>query len=102
MPIRVLIADDHSVVRQGLRAKVFAIFFGLLLLGCLVVALIAAAEFDRHSSIELGPDYFRLFLAAPAVVEFFVIPYTAFRAMSREREDETTRLAHERGITYHR
>lgn len=76
-------------VRQGLRARVFAIFFGLLLLGCLVVALVAAAEFSRRSNDELGPDYFRLFLAALAVVEFFVIPYTAFRAMSREREDET-------------
>lgn len=76
-------------VRQGLRAKVFAIFFALLLVGCLVVALVAAAEFDRHTNLELGPDYFRLFLAALAVVEFFVIPYMAFRAMSREREDET-------------
>jgi hypothetical protein len=76
-------------VRQGLRARVFAIFFGLLLTGCLVVALVAAAEFDRRSTAELGPDYFRLFLAALSIVEFFVIPYTAFRAMSREREDET-------------
>lgn len=76
-------------VRQGLRARVFAIFFGLLLLGCLVVALVAAAEFDRRTNVDLGPDYFRLFLAALGVVEFFVIPYTAFRAMSREREDET-------------
>lgn len=76
-------------VRQGLRARVFAIFFGLLLLGCLVVALVAAAEFDRRTRLELGPDYFRLFLAALAIVEYFVIPYTAFRAMAREREDET-------------
>jgi len=76
-------------VRQGLRAKVFAIFFGLLLAGCLVVALVAAAEFDRSRSADLGPDYFRLFLAALALVEFFVIPYMAFRAMAREREDET-------------
>jgi hypothetical protein len=76
-------------VRQGLRARIFAIFFGLLLTGCLVVALIAAAEFDRRSNQDLGPEYFRLFLTALAIVEFFVIPYTAFRAMSREREDET-------------
>ncbi|MBL8950162.1 MAG: ABC transporter permease [Myxococcaceae bacterium] len=76
-------------VRQGLRAKVFAIFFGLLLLGCLVVALVAAAEFDRSRSVDLGPDYFRLFLGALAIVEYFVIPYMAFRAMAREREDET-------------
>lgn len=76
-------------VRQGLRARVFSIFFGLLLFGCLVVALIAAAQFDRDPMRDLGPDYFRLFLAALAIVEFFVIPYTAFRAMSREREEET-------------
>jgi ABC-type transport system involved in multi-copper enzyme maturation permease subunit len=76
-------------IRQGLRARVFAIFFGLLLLACLVVALVAAADFDTAANRELGPDYFRLFLYALAVVEFFVIPYTAFRAMAREREDET-------------
>ncbi|MBK7859216.1 MAG: ABC transporter permease [Archangiaceae bacterium] len=76
-------------VRQGLRARVFAIFFGLLLIGCLVVALIAAAEFDRRLNAELGPDYFRIFLGGLGIVEFFVIPYSAFRAMTREREDET-------------
>jgi ABC-type transport system involved in multi-copper enzyme maturation permease subunit len=76
-------------IRQGLRARVFGIFFGLLLLACLVVALVAAAEFDPRSASTRGPEYFRLFLTALAVVEFFVIPYTAFRAMAREREDET-------------
>jgi hypothetical protein len=76
-------------IRQGLRARVFAIFFGLLLLACLVVALVAAADADQRMGRDLGPDYFRAFLVALAVVEFFVIPYTAFRAMAREREDET-------------
>jgi hypothetical protein len=76
-------------IRQGLRARVFSIFFGLLLLACVVVALVAAAQFDAHGSTDLGPSCFRAFLSALAVVEFFVIPYTAFRAMAREREDET-------------
>ena len=70
-------------IRQGLRARVFAIFFGLLLLACVVIALIAAAQYDAHSSTDLGPAVFRFFLSALAVVEFFVIPYTAFRAMAR-------------------
>jgi hypothetical protein len=76
-------------IRQGLRARVFAIFFGLLLLACVVIALVAAAQYDARGSTDLGPAVFRFFLSALAVVEFFVIPYTAFRAMAREREDET-------------
>ena len=31
-------------VRQGLRAKVFAIFFGMLLVVCLSMALVAVAQ----------------------------------------------------------
>ncbi len=76
-------------VRQGLRARVFAICFGLLLLGCLTLSLIAATEVRGYSGGPLGPRYLTFFLAALAVICFFVIPYSAFRSMSREREDET-------------
>lgn len=76
-------------VRQGLRARVFAICFGLLLLACLVTSLVAAAEVREETMATLGPQYLTLFLCGLAVVCFFVIPYTAYRSMAREREDET-------------
>lgn len=76
-------------VRQGLRARVFAICFGLLLLACLVTALVAAADVGESGLTSLGPQYLTLFLCGLAVVCFFVIPYTAYRSMAREREDET-------------
>jgi hypothetical protein len=75
-------------VRQGLRAKVFAICFGLLLFACLVVALIAA-EIEGREGETMGPKYLTLFSCGLGLVCFFVIPYTAYRSMAREREDET-------------
>ncbi len=76
-------------VRQGLRARVFAICFGLLLVACLVTSLVAAAEVREEAMATLGPQYLTLFLCGLAVVCFFVIPYTAYRSMAREREEET-------------
>ncbi|MBS1152546.1 MAG: transporter, permease protein [Myxococcaceae bacterium] len=76
-------------VRQGLRARVFAISFGLLLLACLVTSLVAAAEVREWDVQALGPQYLSLFLGGLSLVCFFVIPYTAYRSMAREREDET-------------
>ncbi len=76
-------------VRQGLRAKVFAICFGLLLFACLVTALFAAAEVRDSHGVALGPQYLTLFLSGVGIICFFVIPYTAYRSMAREREEET-------------
>jgi hypothetical protein len=76
-------------VRQGLRARVFGICFGLLLTLCLTVALIAAAEVHDNMAQALGPRYLTLFLGGLGVICFFVIPYTAYRSMTREREEET-------------
>lgn len=76
-------------VRQGLRARLFSICFALLLLGCFVIALVAAAEVGRREWEAPGPRYLAVFLGALGVVEFFVIPYSAYRAMAKEREDET-------------
>ncbi len=74
-------------VRQGLRARVFGVFFGLMLAACLVVAIIALATSSAYD--QGGRDAFGAFLVALNVVCCFVIPYTAFRSMAREREDET-------------
>ncbi len=76
-------------VRQGLRAKVFAICFGLLLVACLTVALVAAAESNESVGSALGPRYLTLFLCGLGTVCFLVIPYLAYRSMAKEREDET-------------
>lgn len=76
-------------VRQGLRGRVFGIFFALMLLGCLVAALAAMAEARYGFDSDLGERYFALFLGWLGLVEFFVIPFTAFRSTLREREDET-------------
>jgi hypothetical protein len=75
-------------VRQGLRAKAFATCFGLLLFACLVVALFAATQVGV--SIEpLGPRYLALFFGAQSLVCLFVIPFMAYRSVSRELEEET-------------
>ena len=75
-------------VRQGLRAKVFAIFFGTLLVVCLSMALVAVAE-ASDSATAYGKDFFGAYLTALGAVTFFVIPFVAFRSMLRELEDET-------------
>jgi hypothetical protein len=75
-------------LRQGLRAKVFGIVFGLVLISCLAVALVAFAEVTESNDAK-GPKFMAQYLAGLGLVTFFVIPFTAFRSMMREREDET-------------
>lgn len=76
-------------VRQGLRAKVFAIFFGTLLVVCLCMALVAVAQATDSAGVAFGKDFFGGYLTALGAVIFFVIPFVAFRSMVRELEDET-------------
>lgn len=76
-------------VRQGLRAKVFAIFFGTLLVVCLSMALVAVAQATESAGVAFGKEFFGGYLTALGVVTFFVIPFVAFRSMVRELEDET-------------
>ncbi len=76
-------------IRQGLRAKVFAIFFGTLLVVCLSMALVAVAQATESAGIAFGKDFFGGYLTALGAVTFFVIPFVAFRSMVRELEDET-------------
>jgi hypothetical protein len=76
-------------VRQGLRTRIFWVCFGLMLLACVVLSLIAyvetrEAEFARH-----GRGFFFAYFVCLGVVHFFVIPYNAYRSLAREREDET-------------
>ncbi|MBL8950163.1 MAG: ABC transporter permease [Myxococcaceae bacterium] len=75
-------------VRQGLRTRVFWIFFGLMLLACLCISLVAWAT-ASEMGFDGGRTFFIAFYVCLAVVQFFIIPYTAYRSMAREREDET-------------
>jgi hypothetical protein len=85
-------------VRQGLRAKAFAVCFGLLLVACLVAALAAAADLAQARR-PLGPSYLSLFFGAQSLVCLFVIPFTAFRSTARESEEETWVLLALTGMT---
>ena len=76
-------------VRQGLRGRVFAIFFGVLLAACFFVALFAWGQATPTGSGRYGRDTLALLLGAQGVVCFFIIPFTAFRSMAKELEDET-------------
>ncbi len=87
-------------IRQGLRTRVFWIFFGLMLFACVVISLIAFAAADRVGAE--GRSYFFAYCLCLGMVQFFVIPYSAYRSMSREREEETWVLLTLTGIGPHR
>jgi hypothetical protein len=74
-------------VRQGLRTRSFWIFFSLLLIFCVIISLVAVAQND--GSPLQGKAYFISYDVCLGLVQFFVIPYSAYRSMAREREEET-------------
>lgn len=75
-------------VRQGLRTRVFWIFFSLMLVACLFISLFAFAASDGIAD-RAGQPAFIAYFVALGFVQFFVIPYAAYRSMAREAEDET-------------
>jgi ABC-type transport system involved in multi-copper enzyme maturation permease subunit len=75
-------------VRQGLRTRVFTIFFAVMLAANLLISLVAFAFADEGGT-RTGQDAFMAYFVALACVQFFVIPYSAYRSMSREAEEET-------------
>ncbi len=75
-------------IRQGLRTKVFWVCFALMLFACLVISLIAFAM-TRGGQDASGPEFFTAFFVCLGVVQFFVIPYSAYRSLAKEREEET-------------
>ncbi len=76
-------------VRQGLRTRVFWVCFGLMLLACLLLSLGAYADARGGGFSTHGRGYFLAYYVCLGVVHFFVIPYSAYRSLAREREDET-------------
>lgn len=75
-------------VRQGLRTRVFWVFFSLMLVGCLAISLFAWAANDGIAD-DTGQYAFVAYFVALGFVQFFVIPYASYRSMAREAEDET-------------
>lgn len=76
-------------VRQGVRSRVFWVSFGLMLLACFILSMVAYAT-SRDSGLSTqGQGFFFAFFVCLGVVHFFIIPYSAYRSLAREREDET-------------
>jgi len=59
-----------------------------MLLSCLFISLIAVAT-AQDGSTDTGSAVFFAYFVCLACVQFFVIPYSAYRSMAREREEET-------------
>lgn len=76
-------------VRQGLRTRVFWVCFGLMLVACVVLSLIAFVEARDSAFTQHGQGFFLAYFTCLSVVHFIVIPYSAYRSLAREREDET-------------
>ncbi|MDX2014659.1 MAG: hypothetical protein SFW67_30955 [Myxococcaceae bacterium] len=75
-------------VRQGLKSRAFAVAFGLMLLAGFGVTFVSGAMTERGGA-PLGARAFWLSCSAFAVYGQLFIPFLAYRAMVREREDET-------------
>jgi hypothetical protein len=76
-------------VRQGLRTRVFWVCFALMLVACLMLSLTAYANARDGGYTTHGRSYFFAYYVCLALVHFFIIPYSAYRSLAREREDET-------------
>lgn len=76
-------------VRQGVRSRVFWVSFGLMLLSCFILSLVAYVTTRDDGLSTQGQNFFFGFFVCLAVVHFFIIPYSAYRSLAREREDET-------------
>ena len=76
-------------VRQGLRSRVFWASFGLMLLACLIISMVAYVNVRDSGLSTHGQGFFLAFFVCLGVVHFFIIPYSAYRSLAREREDET-------------
>jgi hypothetical protein len=76
-------------VRQGLRSRVFWVSFGLMLLSCLIISMVAYVSALDGGLSSRGQGFFFAFFVCLGLVHFFIIPYSAYRSLAREREDET-------------
>jgi ABC-type transport system involved in multi-copper enzyme maturation permease subunit len=75
-------------LRQGLRTRAFWIYFSVLLVANLCISLVAFAS-TREGAGDVGKVAFMAYFVVLALVQFFVLPYSAYRSMAREAEEET-------------
>lgn len=85
-------------IRQGLRTKIFWVCFALMLLGCFVISLVAYGSSLDRTFTNAGQGFFFAYFFCLGLVHFFIIPYSAYRSLAREREDETWVLLSLTGI----
>lgn len=76
-------------VRQGLRTRVFWVCFVLMLAACLLLSFAAYVNAREGGFSAYGKGYFLAYYMCLGLVHFFVIPYSAYRSLAREREEET-------------
>lgn len=76
-------------IRAGLRSRAFALAFGLMLLAGFTVMMVSAAVSWSGVDAPKGPEAFVGTTAAFALFGHVLMPFIAYRAMVREREDET-------------
>ncbi|MBN1207663.1 MAG: ABC transporter permease [Myxococcaceae bacterium] len=76
-------------IRQGLRTRLFWVCFGLMLMACVMLSLTAYADVRDSGNQPRGQVYFFTYFVCLGLVHFFIIPYSAYRSLAREREDET-------------
>ncbi len=76
-------------IRQGLRTRLFWVCFGLMLVACVMLSLMAYADVRDSGYQPKGRTYFFTYFVCLGLVHFFIIPYSAYRSLAREREDET-------------
>src|SRR5690606_27355391 len=85
-------------IRQGLRTRIFWICFGLMLLACFILSLVAYGTTLDRSMSDAGQAFFFAYFLCLSLVHFFIIPYSAYRSLAREREEETWVLLSLTGI----
>lgn len=78
-------------VRQGLRTRGFWISFGLILLACLAIS-IGAYLMLRDNDLTDGRAVLIAYLLGISTVQFFILPFSAYQSMLRERNDASWAL----------
>lgn len=81
-------------VRQGLRTRTFALSFGFLLAGAVLVSVVAWTTWNpaAHNDTPLGLTVFAAYLGCYVLIGCFGLPLSVHRQFAREREAETWQL----------
>ncbi len=73
----------------ALRTPWLLRFYALVLLLCGGSAVVAVMSYRQDRYSPLGPTYFLVYYGALVAMHAFVVPYTAYRSMARERDLDT-------------